>query len=112
MSKRYFALATQPRATGIGAIFAESTRMRGIGSRRVVSGRATGIGQVDVTARAVVSATAGNNERRPKNASRREVGCCACPTAGTARRAKATIGRKRSDDIGMNVKDAPRVVSA
>ena len=110
MSKRYFALATQPCATGIGAIFNESTRMRGILSRREVSGRATGIGQVDVMARAVVSATAGSRERRPKNESRREAGCCACPTAGAARSATLSMGRKRMHDIGCSVRDTPCVI--
>ena len=73
MGKRYFDSATQPCATGMGAIRAESTRARGIRSRRFVSGRATSIGHVDVMAREV-SATAGSRARRPKNESRLDEG--------------------------------------
>jgi hypothetical protein len=99
----------------MGAIFAESTRARGIRSRRVVSGRAIGMGQVDAIARpAAVSATSGRSERLPKNESSfdgerctlngcgRAADCCACAVAGAARRASARAVRKRSDDIGAN----------
>jgi hypothetical protein len=97
----------------MGAIFAESTRARGIRSRRVVSGRAIGMGQVDAIARpAAVSATSGRSERLPKNESSFAEerctldgwggDCCACAIAGAARRASASAVRKRSDDIGAN----------
>lgn len=76
MSKRYLAFTTQPCATGIGAIRSESRWARGIRSSRLVSGRATGIGQIDATREAAVSATAGSCAR-PKNESsvERDVGC-------------------------------------
>jgi len=106
MSKRYFALATQPRATGIGAIFEESTRTRGIRSRRVVSGRATGMGQTGDAARvATVSTTTGSSERRPKNESSRAVDCWAWPTRGAKSRASASGTRERTN-IGLIVNAA------
>ena len=83
MSKRYLASLTQPRATGIGAIRSESTRARGIRSSRLVSGRATGIGQVDVMAReASVSTTGGSSVRRPKKESSDEEGRRALSACG------------------------------
>lgn len=117
MGKLYFASATQPCATGIGAIRTESTRARGIRSSRVVSGRATSIGQVGAALREVaVSATPGSSVRLPKNVSSFEgsrppisvfdgddVDCWARPSAGVARRVNANIGRSRSGDMDMNV---------
>jgi hypothetical protein len=82
MSKLYLAFATQPCATGIGAMRSESRRARGIRSSRVVSGRATGIGQVDATREAAVSATARSCARQPKNESSIEKGRWALSAGG------------------------------